>query len=385
MDDLARLIRDVCHQGDGPIQLHAPEVAGNEWAYIKECLDTEWVSTVGSYVDRFEAMLAEITGAKYAIAVNTGTAALHVSLMLAGVKAGDEVITPSLSFIATANATAYIGAIPHFADIEETSLGLDPAKLDAHLAEIGERKGGQLVNRHTGRIIRAVCCMHTFGHPVDLDPLMAVCDRYGLVLVEDAAESLGSFYKGRHTGNFGRLASLSFNGNKVVTTGGGGAILTNDEALAKRARHLTTTAKAPHRFRFDHDAVGFNYRLPNINAAMGCAQLERLDDFIARKRLLHDRYVAAFKDVEGIRIFTEAAYAKSNYWLNVALLDKPDRPRLEGLLDDLNAQGLQCRPAWTPMHRLVIYAHCQSMDLSVTEDVNDRLINIPSSPRLAAS
>lgn len=363
--------------------LHAPEIRGNEWTYVKECLDTEWVSTVGSYVDRFEAALAAYTGARHAVATVNGTAALHACLLLAGVEPGDEVIIPSLTFVATANAVAYCGAVPHFADVEERTLGLDADRLAAHLEAVLVSDGGLSRNRVTGRPVRAVVCMHSFGHPVDLDALVAVTERFGLVLVEDAAESLGSFYKGRHTGNHGRLASLSFNGNKIVTTGGGGAILTNDADLARRAKHLTTTAKVPHPYLFEHDQVGFNYRLPNVNAAIGCAQMERLPDFVARKRLLAERYRAAFAPLTGVRFFEDQPFAESNHWLNVILLD-PGQARLrDPVLEAANARGLQCRPAWTPMHQLPMYRDCPSMALPVTEDLAGRLINIPSSPRLA--
>ena len=269
-----------------PAELHEPEIAGREWEYVKECLDTGWVSTAGAYVDRFETMLADVTGVAHAVAIVNGTAALHAALALAGVEAGDEVIVPTLTFVATANAVAYLGARPHFADSEEKTLGLDAAKLADHLERITDIQGGRCINTHTGRPIRAVICMHTFGHPVDLDVLTEVCRRFGLVLIEDAAESLGSYYKGRHTGAWGRLSVLSFNGNKTVTTGGGGAILTNDADLARAARHLTTTAKMPHDWEFVHDQIGYNYRMPNVNAAIGCAQLERLGDFVERERRL---------------------------------------------------------------------------------------------------
>jgi perosamine synthetase len=369
----------------GKALLHAPEIAGNEWQYVKECLDTEWVSTVGAYVDRFEGMLAEYTGAAHAVAAVNGTAALHACLMLVGVGPGDEVIIPSLTFVATANAVAYCGAIAHFADIEERTLGLDPVRLAAYLDDILRPGDGCPVNRLSGRTVRAVVCMHTFGHPVELDPLVELCARHGLALVEDAAESLGSFYHGRHTGNFGRVASLSFNGNKIVTTGGGGAILTNDPDLAKRAKHLTTTAKIPHPYEFRHDMVGYNYRLPNVNAAIGCAQLERLDNFLDRKRRLAGRYQTAFAGLDGVSYFAERPGCRSNYWLNVALL----APERAGLRDEVlslsNQAGLQCRPAWTPMHHLPMFAGCPRDDLGVTESVAARLINIPSSPRLAGA
>ncbi|EME69316.1 DegT/DnrJ/EryC1/StrS aminotransferase [Paramagnetospirillum caucaseum] len=365
----------------GRCGLHEPEIAGNEWAYVKECLDTGWVSSVGSYVDRIEKDLATYTGAARAVAVVNGTAALHVALHLAGVRAGDEVLMPSLTFVATANAAHYLGAIPHFMDAEPHYLGLDIPKLAAHLDRVAIRKNGHVVNRETGRVIRALVCMHTYGHPVDLDPLVELCAAWGLKLIEDAAESLGSLYKGRHTGNHGLISTLSFNGNKIVTTGGGGAILTNDPALADRAKHLTTTAKQPHKWDFVHDEMGFNYRLPNLNAAMGCAQLEQLPSKLERKRALAASYAAALAGLSGLRFLTEPDFARSNYWLNVMLLD--DAALLEPVLDATNAAGLQTRPAWRPMHLLAMHEGCPRMDLSTTEDVAGRLINIPSSPQMA--
>ena len=366
-----------------PAALHEPEIAGHEWEYVKECLDTGWVSTAGAYVDRFEAMLADVTGVAHAVATVNGTAALHAAMVLAGVEAGDEVIVPTLTFVATANAVAYLGARPHFADSEETTLGLDAAKLADHLERISDVQGGRCINTRTGRPIRAVICMHTFGHPVDLDALTEVCQRFGLVLIEDAAESLGSYYKGRHTGAWGRLSVLSFNGNKTVTTGGGGAILTNDADLARACRHLTTTAKLPHAWEFVHDRVGFNYRMPNVNAAIGCAQLERLDDFVMRKRRLAAAYATALDGIGGLRIFTEPEFARSNYWLNLFLLDPSVADQRDALLALCHERGLGARPAWTPMHRLAMYADEERMDLTIAEDLYRRLINLPSSPRLA--
>lgn len=362
----------------GQVGLHEPVFAGNEWKYIKECLDTGWVSSVGKFVERFEQMLEDYTGVKKAVAVVNGTAALHIALKLAGVEPGDEVFVPDLTFVATANAVTYCGAIPHFVDSETKTLGLDPWKLEAWLREIGEVRDGQTVNRLTGRRIKAVIAMHTFGHPVDLDPLLEVCERHGLVLVEDAAESMGSFYKGRHTGNWGKLATLSFNGNKTVTTGGGGAVLTNDEALGRLARHLTTTAKIPHPWAYVHDQVGYNYRMPNINAALGCAQLEKLPGFLERKRDLAKRYQDAFAKIPGISAFVEPEFAKSNYWLNALILDKEFSSKRDILLEQFMAQGIHSRPVWTLMHHLAMYNDCPRMDLRGAEDLEKRIINIPS-------
>jgi perosamine synthetase len=372
----------VCLPEKPFIALHEPTFTGKEWNYVKDCLDTGWVSSLGKYVDQFEAMLAEFTGVKHAIAAVNGTAALHISLLIAGVDPGDEVLIPALSFVATANAVAYCNAIPHFVDSEEGTLGLDPLKMEAYLSEIAELRLGQCYNKQTGRRLKAVVAMHTFGHPVDLDVLAAVCDRYHLVLIEDAAESLGSYYKGKHTGNWGLVSALSFNGNKIITTGGGGAILTNDSSLAKRIKHLTTTAKLPHRWEFSHDNVGYNYRMPNLNAALGCAQMEQLSEFIQLKRELANKYQEQFKAVSGIRCFTEMEYAQSNYWLNVLLLDEAYIDQRDSLLELTNSRGMMTRPAWNLLNGLDMYKESPKMDLKVAESLSRRIINIPSSVRL---
>ena len=361
------------------VSLHEPVFGGNEWAYVKECLDTGWVSSVGKFVDRFEQDLAAYTGAKRAVAVVNGTAALQICLQLVGVEQGDEVVIPALTFVATANALCYCCAVPHLADSDEITFGLDAQKLAAHFKEIAEMRSGVCINRFTGRRIKAVVPMHTFGHPVDLDPLIDLCERYRLELVEDAAESLGSYYKGSHAGTMGRSAALSFNGNKTITTGGGGAILTNDSKLADLAKHLTTTAKIPHRWEFRHDMVGYNYRMPNINAALGCAQLEQIDNFIAAKRRLADVYAAAFDAIEGIRLVREPCFARSNYWLNALVLDEQCASEREAVLAATNDAGIMTRPAWALMNQLPMYADCPSMDLSVARSIEQRLINIPSS------
>lgn len=376
-------VRAVVGQSETPVALHEPEFRGREWDYVRECIDTGWVSSVGKYVDQFETMLCDFTGAEHAVATSNGTAALHVCLLLAGVQRGDEVLIPSLTFIATANAVSYLGAVPHFVDSEEATLGVDARKLESHLAEIAELRDGCCVNRKTGATIRAVMPMHTFGHAVDLVGLLELCERWQLVLIEDAAEALGSTYHGRHLGTFGRLSGLSFNGNKVATTGGGGAILTSDATLARRAKHLTTTARVPHRWSFVHDEVGFNYRMPNLNAALGCAQLEQMPDFIRRKRVLVERYASAFAGLSGLRLFREPAGSVSNYWLNALLLDEPDPASRDDLLAALNNDGLMARPVWTLMHRLPMYAQCPRMDLVQAESLELRIVNIPSSPCLA--
>ncbi|HYG28072.1 MAG TPA: aminotransferase class I/II-fold pyridoxal phosphate-dependent enzyme [Caulobacteraceae bacterium] len=293
--------------------LHAPEFCGREWDYLKDCLDTGWVSSVGAYVDRFERDLAELTGAGLAVAVANGTAALEVCLKLAEVEAGDEVLVPTLTFVATANAVTYRGATPHFVDSEPRNLGVDPERLEAYLTTVARLTDRGCLNIRTGAPIRALMVMHVFGHPCDLDGQMQVADRWRLVLVEDAAEALGSRWRGRHLGTFGRLAALSFNGDKVVTTGGGAAVLTNDPELGQRAKHLTATAKAPHRWTFDHDEVGWNYRMPNLNAALGCAQLERLPDKLGRKARLAERYAAALADIEGVSLLRPRPGAEVNH------------------------------------------------------------------------
>lgn len=369
--------------GKRPLSLHEPEFAGREWDYVKECIDTGWVSSVGKYVDRFEAMLAEAAGVRRAVACVNGTSALHVALMLAGVEPGDEVLIPTLTFVATANAVAYCGAVPHFVDSELSTLGVDPARLADHLATVAEPTAGGLRNRQTGRRIRALMPVHIFGHPVALDPLTALCERLGLALIEDATEALGSTYRGRPAGGFGAMSVLSFNGNKIVTTGGGGAILTDDDELGKRAKHLTTTAKRPHAWAFVHDELGYNYRLPNLNAALGCAQLERLPDFVARKRALAARYAEALAGVPGLRFVREPEGCQSNYWLNAVLLDPAQASERDHVLERTNAAGIGTRPAWTLMHRLPMYASAPRMTTPVAEQIEACLINLPSSPSLA--
>ena len=351
---------------------------------MKDCLDTGWVSSVGSYVDRFERDLEACTGAAHAIATSNGTSALHICLLLAGVRAGDEVLMPALTFIATANAVSYVAAVPHFVDSETVSLGVDPARLEAHLRDTAHLVGGVCINHRTGAPIRALVVMHVFGHPADLAALAEVARRWHLVLVEDAAESLGSTYRGRHTGNVGRVAALSFNGNKVVTTGGGGAVLTNDAELGRRAKHLTTTARTPHRWNFLHDEVGYNYRLPNLNAALGCAQLEQLASLVERKRRLAARYREALEVVDGVRFLVEPPATASNYWLNAIVLDAPNAGQRDALLGALNDAGYMARPLWTLMHRLPMYRDCPRDNLEVAEQMEARVVNVPSSAKLAA-
>lgn len=379
LDRIIKTLKMVLPGGQEYIALHEPFFNGNEWTYVKKCLDSGWVSSSGEYVSLFEKQLEEYTGVKYAIAVVNGSAALHICLLILGVSAGDEVLIPAMTFIATANAVSYCGAIPHFVDCEARTLGLNPFKLEKYLDEIAQIRTEGCFNKITGRRIKAVVPMHTFGQPVDMDPLLEVCQKYSLEIIEDAAESLGSYYKGQHTGRLGQAAILSFNGNKTITTGGGGAILTNNESLASLARHITTQAKLPHPWSFHHDMLGFNYRMPNINAALGCAQMEQLPGFIEQKRELARRYQEAFAEVYGVEIFQEDAFAHSNYWLNVLLLDEEYSVQRDKLLELTNSQGIMTRPAWTLMPQLPMFQHCPHMDLSGAESLERRIINVPSS------
>lgn len=378
-DSIIHAIKKSLTEKGEPIALHAPCFHGNEQNYVLECLNTGWVSSVGTFVDRFENMLADYTGVKKAVATVNGTAALHICLKLAGVSPGDEVLVPALTFVGTANAVSYCGAIPHLIDSEERTLGVDPFKLNDYLAEFVEIRNGTCFNCRTGRPIRAIVPVHTFGHPVDLDPLIEVCKRYKITVIEDAAEALGTYYKGKHMGHSGKAAILSFNGNKIVTTGGGGAILTNDESWAERARHLTTTARIKHQWNYFHDQLGYNYRMPNINAAIGCAQLEQLPGFIEKKRALAERYLTAFDGIKGVRFFIEPEFARSNYWLNVLLLDKENIEMRNEVLNAACHNGIMVRPAWILMHKLPMYQRCPRMNLETAVELEARLINIPSS------
>ncbi|MBU3601771.1 LegC family aminotransferase [Polynucleobacter sp. AM-25C3] len=363
--------------GAGPAPLSEPSFAGNEWLYLKECLDSTFVSSVGKFVDRFEIDLAKFTGAKYAVAVVNGTAALHIALKLAGVKAGDEVLVPALTFIATTNAVAYCNASPHLVDSDLVTLGVDAVKLRNYLLSHTEQRSNQCINnRATGQVIRALVPMHTFGHPVDMDGLLAIAHDFNILLVEDAAESLGSYYQGQHTGTFGLMGTLSFNGNKAITTGGGGAILTND------AKHLTTTAKLPHAWEFRHDEIGYNYRLPNLNAALGCAQLEQLPVKLSAKKALFACYLIAFERVVGVKLMPEPEKCQSNYWLQTLLLDVGNEDQRDAILKVNNDAGFMTRPAWTLMDELTPFKGCPRMDLTMAKSLVQRLINIPSSSHL---
>ena len=374
---ITEAIRSVV--GAGPKALHEPTFSGNEWDYLKECLDSTFVSSVGKFVDRFEHDLAQYTGAKYAVATVNGTAALHVALKLAGVMQDDEVLIPALTFVATANAVTYCNAIPHFVDSEECTLGIDVQKLRNYLVDHTEMINGECVNSLSQRTIRAVVPMHTFGHPADIDGLLDLAAEFNIMMIEDAAESLGSIYKGVHTGTSGKLGILSFNGNKTITTGGGGAILTNDPELARRAKHLTSTAKLPHVWEYVHDEIGYNYRMPNINAALGCAQLEQLPRLINNKKNLFNRYQSAFKKIDGVELISEPKGCSSNYWLQTIMLSETNAKFRNIILKATNDAGLMTRPTWSLMNSLEQFSNNPCMDLGCAQSLASRLINIPSS------
>lgn len=365
------------YQSDDFIPLHAPTFDGNEKRYVSETIDSTFVSSVGQFVDKFEQAIEVFTGSAKAVATVNGTAALHTALYMAGVKQGDLVITQALTFVATCNALHHMGAEPVFCDISEKSLGLCPQAVDQFLTEEADLDGLGCYHKATGKRIKAVVPMHTFGHPVELDELIAVCKKWQLVLVEDAAESLGSYYKGRHTGTFSDYSALSFNGNKVITTGGGGMVLCRSLDAGQKTKHVTTTAKVPHPYEFFHDEPGFNYRMPNLNAALGCAQMEVLPQFLQQKRELASRYADFFADGP-FRFVREPDYACSNYWLNAIIC--PDRNSREQLLQETNAAGVMTRPVWQLMHRLPMFSNALRGELSYSEYIEARLVNLPSSP-----
>ena len=378
---LAVLKSVLGESGSSPIALHEPNIGQRENELVSKCLASGWVSSVGEYISEFEQGLAKFTNSKHAIAVVNGTAALHLALHSVGVKPGDEVLVPTLSFVATANAVSHCGAIPHFVDSDPETLGLDPLALREHLRANASLRGGELHNTSTGRRISAVVPMHTFGHPMQIEALIDVAKEFNLVVVEDAAESIGSYVGTTHTGTFGRCSSLSFNGNKTITTGGGGAILTNDAELAQRIRHLATTAKMPHDYEYIHDAVAFNYRMPNINAALGCAQLSSLNDFLSAKRVLAKKYAEGFSSARSMQFVAEPHGTTSNYWLNTIRLSKPDLSLRDELLVAARANGYMCRPAWNLLHTLPMYESSPRAKLPVAQNLWQSLINIPSSAR----
>lgn len=362
------------------VPLHAPLFIGNEKKYLAECIDTTFVSSVGKFVDRFEEQVACYTGSKRAVVCVSGTNALHMGMLLVGVERDDEVLTQALTFIATCNAISYIGAHPVFLDVDRDTLGLSPLAVKRWLSGHAEVRNDQCYNKRTGRRIKACVPMHTFGHPMKIDELSAVCNEYHIELVEDAAESIGSFYKGRHTGTFGRVGAISFNGNKTITTGGGGMLLFQDEELGKFAKHFTTQAKVPHRWAFVHDHIGYNYRMPNINAALGCAQMENLDRYVSNKRETAERYREFFSRIPDVEFVVEPANSRSNYWLNAVLLK--DRRAQQSFLEYTNDHGVMTRPVWELMNRLEMFRGCETDGLENTVWLEERIVNIPSSVRL---
>jgi perosamine synthetase len=379
-NNLISFIRKIFKESEAFIPLHEPRFFGNEKKYLLDAVDSTFVSSVGAYVDKFEDMMCDITGAKYAIALVNGTNALHLSLLLAGVEKDDEVLVQSLTFIATANAISYCNATPHFVDVDKETLGLSPSLLKGYLDEIAEMKDGRCFNKKTGKRISACVPMHTFGFPLYIDELVDLCDEYNIPVVEDAAESLGSYYKEKHTGAFGLLGVFSFNGNKIVTAGGGGCIITDDKSIAIKAKHLSTQAKIPHKWEYKHDEVGYNYRMPNLNAALACAQLERLDLYVENKRELSDLYYEFLKGNKLLELLRETKNTRANYWLNaVVLKDKKER---DNFLTFTNENGIMTRPIWGLMNKLEMFKDCPHADLSNAEWLEDRVVNITSSVRL---
>lgn len=371
-------IRNLYHS-ENIVPLHAPCFIGNEKRYLNECIDTTFVSSVGKFVDRFEEMVASYTGAARAVVCVNGTNALHMALLLANVQQNDEVITQALTFVATANAISYIGAHPVFLDVDQETMGLSPLSVEKWLSKSAIIQGDSCYNKKTGRRIKACVPMHTFGHPVKLSELQKICNQYHIELIEDAAESIGSFYNNKHTGLFGKIGVLSFNGNKTITTGGGGMLLFQDSELGKYAKHLTTQAKVPHQWEFIHDHIGYNYRMPNINAALGCAQMENLEFYLKNKRETAEIYKDFFKDTD-IQFFSEPENCMSNYWLNAILL--PDKPSRDQFLTYTNEQGIITRPIWKLMNELPMFASCETDELKNTYWFEERVVNIPSGVRL---
>jgi len=368
-------IRSV-YKTDSFIPLHEPRFLGNEKKYLNECIDSTFVSSVGKFVDEFEDKIASYTGAKYAVATSSGTSALHISLIILGVKDGDEVITQPLTFVATCNAINYCNASPIFIDVDKDTMGMSLIALEIFLKENAIIKNQQCINKITGKVIKACVPMHTFGYPCRIDKIQNLCKEWHIALVEDSAESLGSYYKNQHTGTFGEIGILSFNGNKIITSGGGGCILTNNEDLAKKAKHITTTAKEPHKWEYTHDLVGYNYRMPNLNAALIVAQLEQLNGFLKSKRFLAKSYEDFFNG-SNIQFVSEPENSKSNYWLNSIILKDDNQRNL--FLDETNSKSIMTRPIWTLMNKLPMFKEAQCGDLTNSEWLEERVVNIPSS------
>ena len=377
--DIVGFIQDI-YKTKEFIPLHEPRFLGNEKKYLNDCIDSTFVSSVGKYVDMFEEQFASYVGSKYAVATVNGTSALHISLILAGVEKDNEVITQPLTFIATCNAISYIGAKPIFVDVDIDTMGLSPKFLKEFLEINCEIIDNKCINKITDKTIKACVPMHTFGHPCRIDEIKEICDNWHIVLVEDSAESLGSYYKDKHTGSFGKLGAFSFNGNKIITSGGGGVIVTDDEALAKRAKHLTTTAKVPHPFEYVHDEIGYNYRMPNLNASLLVAQLEQLDTFLASKRELALKYEEFFSYTKDIDFIKEPKESKSNYWLQAVIVK--DINNRDNFLEFTNKNGVMTRPIWRLMNELEMFKDAECGDLSNSKYLEERVVNIPSSVRI---
>jgi aminotransferase in exopolysaccharide biosynthesis len=374
VDHIVRIAQAI--HGPSPVPLHRPIFDGNERRYLVECIDSNFVSSVGARVNEFERQVADFMGMKHGIATVNGTAALHVALRLAGASQGEEVITQAVTFIATCNALSYIGAKPVFVDVDIDTMGMSPDALRSWLHAHAERVAGGVRNRATGRRIAACVPMHTFGHPCRIEAISEICEEWGIPLVEDAAESLGSWSGERHTGRFGRMAALSFNGNKLITTGGGGMIVTDDDALAKHAKHVTTTAKVPHPYEFVHDELGFNYRLPNLNAALGCAQMERISEMLEVKAAIATRYREELS-AAGVRFFADRPGTRPNHWLNAIIAE--DLAERDAIIQGTNAQGVMTRPIWRLMPSLPMYKDCETDGLANSRWLEERVVNIPSS------
>ena len=380
IDEFIEIIRRVCKCNE--LKLHEPFFSGNEVKYLESCISSNFVSSVGKFVNKFEKMLADLTGSKNVIATVNGTSALHLSLLCIGIKPEDEVLLPSLTFVGSANAIRYCNAIPHFCDISENDLNIDTSKVRDYLKLIVEKHHSYSINKFTKHRISAIMPVHLYGQPVNMDEMLSIASEYNLTIVEDAAESLGSYFKNKHTGTFGKIGCISFNGNKIITTGGGGAILTNDSKLARMARHLSTTAKISHPWELSHDEIGYNYRMPNINAALGCAQLEMLSELRKNKRLLHSKYKKEFDDVPWVRLIAEDKNADCNYWLNTIVLQVNKTSFTKKLIQGCHEKQIFIRPSWKPLHLLPMFKSCPSSDMSTITKLQDRIINLPSSAYL---
>ena len=380
--ELFNQLKDSVYCADSKLLLHAPEFTNLEFDLIRKCIESGWVSSAGPFLDEFENKLCEFMGCKYAVAMSSGTSALQIAIICCGVRPGDEVLMPALTFVGTANAVAHAGAIPHFLDSDMQTLGICPVSLEKHLESTTIKSKGKTINKNTDNVISAIIPMHTFGHPVDIDPIMKIAKEYNLSVIEDAAEALGSKYKFLYCGTFGDAGIVSFNGNKIITTGGGGALITNNQEIAKKARHISSTAKVSHKYQYLHDEIGYNYRMPSLNAALGCAQISKLDDFIAKKRKLHTVYESIFAESKLASLVKEPKNSVSNYWLNGLILDEQFIPIRDTIIDLAWDLGVQCRPVWNLMPTLPMYRNCPSADINTARKIASSLISIPSGPGL---